>query len=632
MVSGIHFLDPLVRNDEPESIPRNPNIAQVFKGKPSLKGASVFRLGVNFAVLAKTDNLALCIFDPQNRQLIAEFRLDANVHKTKDIWHVFIKSLPPFYLYAYQTAQGTQAILDPYAKSVVSRKKFGVSESENKYAYDPLGVILPPCNFDWQGINKPSIPKEDLIIYEMHVRGFTQHPTSNVTNPGTFSAIISKIPYLKNLGINAVELLPVQEFDELNFDQYWGYNTINFFALMQRYSAASDGAGIVNEFKTMVRELHRNHIEVILDIAFNHTGEGDHRGPSLSFKALSANDYYIRDEVYFKNYTDCGNTFNCNSPAGLQFVMDVFKYWVEEMGIDGFRIDLASTLFRNEKGDIDGSHPLLDLINNDEVLSQVKLIAEPWEPQAYALGRFSRTNSQWQEWNDKFRDATRKYIRGDASAKGEFADSLCGSSRFLHSIGINFITCHDGHSLKDLVSHSMNCNKQMKNHYTALMASTGTPMLRMGDEYGHTLGGNDNPYNLDEINWFLWEETKDNEMVRFVSLLNKFRSNNSVLRKNHFLTHEDVTWHGHESGRPNWDGNDPLLVTTFENTITVAFNPSNEYRKVMLPEPNQGLKWHVIVNTSAAAPNDITEEDEASPLSSPEFVMHPFTAIILKSI
>lgn len=659
-------------------------VARVFRGNPDQLGATLQLGGINFAIHSTSKKMKLCIYDDLNSEPLFTCKLDDTVHKTANVWHAFIAGLPsnkPLF-YSYRNERTKEHILDPYAKGVMSRQNYGIGDGgPSDYSYRPVGAIVggTNSNFDWEGDVPPNHPKKDLIIYEMHVRGFTKDASSGSKVGGTFADIVEegKIEHLKSMGIKAVELQPIHEFNEMNFDDSWGYNSINFFSPMNRYGHSRNPQEVINEFKYMVRELHKNGIEVILDVVFNHTGEGDKNGPTLSFKPLDEKGYYIiNSEGYHINTSGCGNTLNCNHPVTQQMIIDSLKYWVEEMHVDGFRFDLAPVFNRDGNGFVINNSPLLEAIINEPALANIKLIAEPWDPEVQQNGVFAAQNPRWQEWNNKYRDAARRYIKGDVSAKGLFAHALCGSKSMFDNQNsspinsINFISAHDGFTLKDLVSfngkhneingnnntdgtnenYSWNCGmegetdnsvvlgyraRQMKNLHLALMTSTGIPMLLMGDEYGHTKNGNNNTYNQDSLNQFKWDQLLENKAFsRFFGLMNQYRSSHEILRKEHFLEECDIDWHGQHPYQPNWG--EPLLAFTLKGEdqaeqLTLAFNPSDRAVTFTLPPAPEGKRWHVVVNTSQQTPLDFLEDDQTQPLDYPTFDILPYSSILLET-
>ncbi|MFS8563362.1 MAG: glycogen-debranching protein [Rhabdochlamydiaceae bacterium] len=522
----------------------------------------------------------------------------------------------------------------------------------------------------------------------MHVRAFTQDPSSHVKHPGSFLGLIEKIPYLKELGINAIELLPIFEFDESDnplknpktgkkLCNFWGYSTINFFSVMKRYSHSGDP---ITEFKTLVKELHKNKIEVILDVVYNHTAEGNENGKVFSFRGIDEATYYIlgpKGEYY--NFSGCGNTLNCNNPVVSEFILDSLRYWVSEMHVDGFRFDLASILTRDPSGAPLPKPPVIEAISKDPVLANCKLIAEAWDAAGlYQVGSFP-SFGRWMEWNGKYRDVVRRFIKGTEGQVGEFSEAICGSQNIYGFSGtpshsVNFVIAHDGFTLRDLVSYndkhneengennndgtndnaSWNCgqegettnvkivqlrNRQMRNLHTTLMISLGVPMIWMGDEYGHTRKGNNNAWSHDdELNWFQWNLLdKAKDFHRFYTKMIAFRKTEPILKRREFLSKEDIDWHGHLPFHPNWSSDSRFIAYMLkdfekENHLYVAFNAENTRPTLQLPDPPPHKKWHRIVDTALAAPNDFIDEPDKFPSLKSTYKMEAYSILIAKSL
>lgn len=655
-------------------------------------GVSKYPEGYNFSLFSTSATaVSLCLFRPDEKLPFLEIPLDEEVNKTGDVWHIFVYDLPPEYHYGYRIDgpydpirghyfDNRMIVLDPYAKEVASSSKWGTPMPRDTSRIH-RGIIDPLKPFDWGKDKHPKLPLQELVIYEMHVRAFTQDPSSNTENRGLFTGIVEKIPYLKSLGVNALELMPIYEFNE-SINKYhnpltseplynfWGYSTVNFFSLMTRY-------GNANDFKTLVKELHANDIEVILDVVYNHTAEGNEEGPILSFKGIENSVYYMltpNGEYY--NFSGCGNTVNCNHLVVRDFIRESLRYWVTEMHIDGFRFDLASIMVRSDEGIPLANPPVIDAISNDPVLADTKLIAEAWDAGGlYQVGSFPG-QGRWAEWNGKYRDCVRRFIKGTDGIIGEFATRLCGSedlygSRKHPGQSINFITAHDGFTLADLVAYnqkhneangednrdgandneSWNCGaegftedeaicqlreRQMKNFHVAIMVSQGVPMILMGDEYGHTKLGNNNTWGHDSrLNWFQWDALEKNrDFFRFYQKMIAFRKSHPVLTRSRFLRQSDIAWHGVEPGKPDWGATSRFIAYTLPDALNkcslyIAFNAHYHEIKVNLPEHKSG--WIVCVNTALAAPHDIVEESEGKPLSSRAFTLAPHSAIVLKA-
>ncbi|MBS0655841.1 MAG: glycogen-debranching protein, partial [Verrucomicrobia bacterium] len=512
----------------------------------------------------------------------------------------------------------------------------GQTFQKNNYSNTKLiGMAVSDLPFDWENDQHPRIARQDLIIYEMHIRGFTNHPSSKVTSPGTFSGIIQKIPYFKELGVNALELLPIMEFNESEnhnvnpktkkeLCNFWGYSPLSFFSPMQRYASSSNPQESLNECKAMVKALHQAGIEVILDVVFNHTGEGNEKGPVWSWKGFADAVYYLKNgSGEYLNYSGCGNTLNCNHPIVADLIIEALRYWVVEFRVDGFRFDLASILTRGQDGRILESAPLIERITQDPILSHCKLIAEAWDAAGlHQVGSFYQSSWQgpdeWMEWNDDFRSVVRCFLKGTPGYVGRFTTKLCGSEDYYGKGGsplnsTNYVTCHDGFTLKDLVSYNQKRNKengednrdgmnnndswncgaegetsnheivalrerQMKNFWLALFISAGVPMIMMGDEYGHTKDGNNNSWcQDDDKNWFLWDELEStNSPYRFCKEMIRFRKSCPLLKRGSFYQKQDITWYGKE-GPADWSQQSQFIALHIKdhkegNDLFVAFN------------------------------------------------------------
>lgn len=665
------------------------------RGFPLPLGPSKHPNGTNFSIFSKhADSVTLCLFAPGSKKATQKFLLDPVLHRTGDVWHIFIYDLPSEYEYGYYVDgpydplkglyfNKRSLLLDPFAKRLASPSEWAASKSCTR------GVVHPLEPFNWENDNHPLIPLQDLIIYEMHVRGFTQDPSSNVKNSGTFLGMIEKIPYLKSLGVNAVELMPLFEFNEtenLNkcprtgatLFQYWGYSTVNFFSPMNRYG--TDPQKTIAEFKMLVKELHANGIEVILDVVYNHTAEGSENGPVLSFKGLENPVYYMlgpSGEYY--NFSGCGNTFNCNNPVVRELIRASLRYWVTEMHVDGFRFDLASVLARDHDGIPLARPPLIEAITLDPILANTKLIAEAWDAGGlYQVGSFPGLKV-WAEWNGYYRDGVRRFLKGQDGEAGNFATRLAGSEdlygkgRFpYHSI--NFVTAHDGFTLYDLVSYNEKHNEdngennrdgsnqndswnsgtegpttdekigrlreqRMRNFQLALMVSQGVPMLLMGDEYGHTKGGNNNTWCHDNrLNWFQWDTLEQNPgLLRFFQKTIAFRKNHPVLSYPRFLKEKDVSWHGKEYVKADWSPGNRFVAFTLSDVLRnyalyVAFNAHFESVTFKIPPQDPKMPWKIIVNTSQPFPDDIVDEENALTCKETTYTLPAHSALLLKRI
>lgn len=667
---------------------------KISAGTPTPLGSSKKANVVNFAIFSQhADAAFLCLFDAKGEKMVDEIKLDKVQNRTGYIWHIAIEDLDPSLLYGYRFKgpfdlkighlyREEKILSDPYAKELFSPREWGAKR--NPYW---LGKIIDDTPYDWQNVPKPHIPLQDLIVYEMHVRGFTQDSSSHVKHPGTFKGVIEKIPYLKDLGVNAVELLPVFEFDELSnkginpltkdpLYNYWGYATINFFCPMNRFADSNDPASARDQFRDMVKELHKNGIEVILDVVYNHTNEGELKDLYNNFRGIDNAAYYMwESNGHYFNFSGCGNTFNCNAPAPMKLIMDSLHYWAGDMGVDGFRFDLASILTRDPNGYPLSDPPIIKAMSSDPLLSQIKLIAEPWDAAGlYQVGLFPSWGS-WEEWNDQYRDPVRKFIKGTDDATGAFATAICGSQniygRYGRQCSVNFVTSHDGFSLYDLVTYqnkhnfangeqnrdgmnnneNWNCGyegptddphvnalreKQIRNFFLALLTSQGVPMILMGDEYGHTRLGNNNTWCHDnEFNWFLWDKLKEEKnRFRFLKGLIEFRKNHPILRHTAFLNDTNVTWHGVQPYKANWDKR--FIAFTLKDPqsedLYLAFNSKNFNLEIHLPEAPRFRQWYMVAATFMPSPDDYQEKPfDGHPLES-VITLPPHSAIMAKAL
>lgn len=622
------------------------NTLKVSDGHPTPYGPTIMGPSVNFSLYAphaQIVRLHFFEFCPHEAisKPIAEITLHPSHHRTGDVWHVQVSGLPIHVLYAYQIDEG-ELILDPYSPEVWSGGVWGEINQiipDQKKHYQPLSLVNQKTTDPLA--SHPMIPFRDLLIYEMHVRGFTKHPSSETRHPGTYLGAIEKLPEIRDLGFNAIELLPIQEFNEISrceslietkqkLINYWGYSPVSFFAPMNRFAAQAKPGAAAEEFRSLVNACHKQRIEVILDVVFNHT-DGSH-----PCRVLDKDHYYILDERNGDtNYSGCGNTFSPNDPLSIDLILSALRNWVVRYGVDGFRFDLASIMTRDPQGTPLSTPPLIQAINADPVLKETKFIAEPWDASGlYHVGSFPSHEGRWAEWNGKYRDAVRRFMKGTEHSQKEFATVVCGSEPLYregrkpyHSI--NFITCHDGFSLRDLVTYQdkhnenngednrdgNNCNenwncgfegetkdqeikqlreRQVNNFIASLMLSQGVPLWRMGDERDHSQLGNNNAWSQDnEISWIDW----NCPVSDFVKQMTAFRKNNSILRKPHFLTDQDIEWHD-----PKWDEDNRLLAWTIkdhENSqhIFAAFNASHEKKELILPKPPPQMKWSKVANT-----------------------------------
>ncbi len=697
---------------------------QISKGLYYPLGTTLSEDGVNFAIYSQNAReVFLLLFDDANSEPTDIIRIE---NRTKYIWHTFIHGVKAGQLYGYKVrgdfnpAYGMRfnehkLLIDPYARAVTGKC---VNTDNLLLPYDPLShnkdlsmdmrdnthivpkSIVIDSSFDWRGDAHPDIPFEKSIIYEVHLKGFTAHKSSGVKDPGTYMGFIEKIPYLKNLGINAVELLPIQEYyvDDFLFQKgltnYWGYNTIGFFTPESSYSTRTSPGCQVHEFKTLVRELHKAGIEVILDVVYNHTGEGNELGPAISFRGVDNQTYYAltgTDREPFRsyiNYTGCGNTFNISNSHVIRFVMDSLRYWVEHMHVDGFRFDLASVLGR-EDGIFRKSAPFFDAVSQDPVLNRIKLIAEPWDIGEYEVGRFP---IDWSEWNGKFRDTVRKFGKGDGGQIRDLGWRLTGSSDLYGDDGrsaynsVNFVTCHDGFTLNDLVSYnykrneanleynndgtndnnSWNCGVEgdtedtgvialrkrlVKNYICCLLFSQGTPMILGGDEFMRTHRGNNNAYCQDnETSWFNWDNIKTNQdILEFSAEAIAFTKRYTILQRRKFYSGTDadgnnipdISWFGKDLSGPRWD--DPEARTLCyqldgdeekseigDYQLFIILNADYNLQSIRIPVLPNGNKWYRAIDTSLKSGEDFLDPDKEIRLDpSDHYLANPRSVVVL---
>jgi glycogen operon protein len=593
-------------------------------GRSSPPGATVNDGGANFSLFSRTaTGVELLLFDREDdAEPSRVIRLDPATNRTYHYWHVLVPGVRPGQLYGYRAlgppdpARGlrfdpAKVLLDPYGRGVVVPKNYSREAAlrpGGNAASAMKSVVVDPAAYDWEGDVPLGRPCARTVIYEMHVRGFTRNPNSGVgeATRGTYRGLVEKIPYLKDLGVTAVELLPVFQFDAQDAPpgkvNYWGYAPVAFFAPHQAYSSRRGPLGAVDEFRDMVKALHRAGIEVILDVVFNHTAEGDHTGPTLSFRGIDNPTYYTLEAggSRYANYTGCGNTLNANHPVVRRLIVDSLRYWVEHMHVDGFRFDLASILARDPSGQPLPNPPVLWDIESDPALAGTKLLAEAWDAAGlYQVGSF--VGDAWREWNGRFRDDVRAFFRAEPGSLRRVADRLVGSPEIYGHKGreaeqsVNFVTCHDGFTLGDLVSYndkhneangednrdgagdnrSWNCgaegptedpaveklrNRQVKNFLTVTLLSLGVPMILMGDEVRRTQGGNNNAYCQDnETSWFDWSLLeKHADLHRFVRLLIARRVLRDVEHEQQrvslttFLREANKAWHGVRLHQQDW--------------------------------------------------------------------------------
>jgi glycogen operon protein len=678
------------------------------RGRSAPLGTLVSSGGVNFSVYSPSaSGIELAFFDREDDARPARVvALDPGVNRTGLYWHVFVPGVTPGQLYGYRVQgrfdpkngmrfDGGKLLLDPYARGVVVPKTYSREAASGKgdnAAMSMKSVVVDCGAYDWEGDTPLRRPVSRTIIYEMHVRGFTRHPNSGVSESarGTYAGLVEKIPYLQQLGITAVELLPVFQFDAQNAPaglvNYWGYAPISFFAPHQAYSSRQDALGPVIEFRNMVKALHRAGIEVILDVVFNHTAEGDQLGPTLSFRGLENSTYYIleEDRARYADFSGTGNTLNGNHPVVRRMILDSLRYWVEEMHVDGFRFDLAAILERGQSGTLLPNPPVLSDIDSAPTLAGTKLIAEAWDAAGlYSVGSFPGDN--WREWNGRFRDDVRSFFRGDDNAVGSFADRVLGSPQIYGhkereaEASVNFVTCHDGFTLNDLVSYNRKHNeangegnrdgaddnrsynfgvegptadaeveklrnRQVKNFLTVTMLAIGLPMISMGDEVRRTQLGNNNAYCQDnEISWFDWTlVAKHGAIHRFAGLLCAHRVLRGpdfglrTLSLNELLRDGNSAWHGVKLEKPDWGFNSHSVAYSVIRRqgnlhFHVIFNAYWEALEFDLTAAAQGTKWRRWIDTSLDSPDDIVEWRAAPPVAARIYRAGPRSVVVLYS-
>ena len=638
--------------------------------------------------------------------------LDPDINCTFFAWHVYVEGLPAGTCYNWRidgpndnTARsglrfdGHKALVDPWARTVCQRlwnREHARTPGPN--IHSAIRSIVIDERYDWEGDTPLQLPAEQAVIYEMHVGGFTRHSSSSVKHPGTFSAVIEKIPYLQALGVNYVELMPIMAFDEgdvppgatdRGLKNYWGYSTHSFYSPHPGYCVTPELGTQQREFRDMVKALHRAGIGVILDVVFNHTSEGNAYGPYINFKGIGNEMAYhldFADRRHYRDYTGCGNTVNANHPLMVRFITECLEYWVRQMHVDGFRFDLASALARGEDGHPQYHAPVLWSIEFSDVLAHTHLIAEAWDAGGlYQVGDFP--GYRWQEWNGRYRDVVRRFVRGDPGLVGEMATRLAGSSDLYQNAGrlpintINFITSHDGFTLHDQVSYqhkhnhangednrdghednlSWNCghegdtddanilalrHRQARNFFATLLLSQGIPMILSGDEVLRSQRGNNNAYCQDnELSWFDWSLVeRHHHMLRFVREMIAFRKRHSCLVRRRFLTGEknavgdlpDVTWHGHELDQPLWhDPHAQVLACTLAAAdlasahLHIILNMSEQAHQFPLPHIDERT-WYRAIDTSLAPPNDIMPPQTQPAVTTGHYLVAARSIVVLE--
>jgi glycogen operon protein len=675
----------------------------IARGRYLPLGASGVADGVNFAILSRhATAVDLVVSSPHSSDVLAEISLDSRRNRTGNHWHVMVAGLPPVFCYGWRVDgpaglghafDPSLVLLDPSATALSGGGIWGRSDEANGQGTTRRSLYLRQP-FDWQEDAPPLTPLEETIIYELHVRGFTCHNSSGVVHPGTFAGLIEKIPYLQSLGVTAVKLLPIHEFDETDcpftnpltgerLRNFWGYNSIGFAAPKAGYAASGAEHGQVHEFREMVRMFHRHGIEVILDIGFNHTGEGDYQGRTSSFRGIDNRLFYMlgNDGAYL-NFTGCGNTFNCNQPVVRDLILNCLHYQVGSMHVDGLRFDLASVLGRDGDGKVLADPPVIEMISKDGVLANTKLIAEPWDAKGLnQVGQFP-FGRRWSECNGQYRDEVRRFWRGDPGMTGPLATRLCGSSDLYQKSGrlprhsVNFVTCHDGFTLNDLVSYnqkhnlangenerdgisenfSWNCGvegptqdprilglrkRQARNLLATLLLSQGVPMLLAGDEFLRTQRGNNNAWCQDnEISWLDWDLAETNaDFLRFTREMIRLRKRHPALRRRTFLEPGDVIWHGVRPEEPDFSSTSRTLALVLDGQRTgwkpdrvfyMAFNAWKEAVTFVIPPAPQGRPWRRTVDTALPSPLDIVGPDEGPIVhTGSEYVLAPFSLLVL---
>ena len=689
---------------EKMSAPANP--AQTA-GQSYPLGATIFPDGVNFSVFSRgASAVELLLFDGECDPQPQVIPIDPAANRTYHYWHVFVPGVRLGQIYGYRVHgrmdpengmrfDSTKVLLDPYGRSVIVPKNYSrdaLPAKADSTAAAMKSVVVDTHSYDWEGDAPLKRPSSRTIIYEMHVRGFTRHPSSGVADKlrGTYAGLMEKIPYLQQLGITAVELLPVFQFDAQDAPagqvNYWGYAPVSFFAPHHGYSSRQDPLGPIDEFRDMVKALHRAGIEVILDVVFNHTAEGDHRGPTLSFRGLDNSTYYIleQDRSRYANYSGTGNTLNANHPVVRRMIVDSLRYWVQEMHVDGFRFDLASILARDSSGRPMSNPPVLWDIESDPVLAGTKMIAEAWDAAGlYQVGSF--VGDSWKEWNGRFRDDVRSFFRGDDGSVSRVADRLVGSPEIYGyrereaEESVNFVTCHDGFTLNDLVSYnvkhneangegnrdgandnrSWNCgvegptddpavenlrNRQIKNLLTCTMLSLGMPMIAMGDEVRRTQRGNNNAYCQDnETSWFDWTlVSKHADVHRFVKLLIQRRLMRDVQPEyqreslNQLLRESNKAWHGAKLNQPDWSNWSHSVAFSLElkkekQLLHLILNAYWEPLEFELPlvSYQSGAGWRRWIDTYLHSPHDIVDWQNAPPFAGRTYLVGPRSIVVL---
>ncbi|MGZ8136213.1 MAG: glycogen debranching protein GlgX [Methylococcaceae bacterium] len=670
--------------------------------------------GVNFSIFSRhATHVELLLFETSDSdepfQIIV---LQEDINRTFFSWHIYVCKLPIGTWYTWRmdgpnkqrefgfSFDKDKQLIDPWARAVSDKRwnrKAACEPGDN--GMTAMRCVVVDDNYDWEGDIPLRISSEKSIVYELHVGGFTRHSSSKVTHPGTFSGLIEKVPYLQQLGITHVELLPVMAFDEqdvpphtadLGLKNYWGYSTHSFYSPHPGYCVTPEQGTHIEEFRDLVKALHKAGIGVIMDVVFNHTSEAGSNGPIINFRGVGGDIFYhldTFDKSIYRDYTGCGNTVNANHPLVAGFIINCLEYWVREMHVDGFRFDLASALARGEKGEVLHDPPVLWGIELSKQLAKTKLIAEAWDAAGlYQVGSFP--GYRWAEWNGRYRDIVRRFIRGDKGLTAELATRICGSSDLYEHQGrlpissINFVTCHDGFTLYDLFSYnekhnkangennrdgcnnslSYNCGvegdtdrsdilklrrKKAKNVFAILLLSQGVPMLLAGDEFLNTQNGNNNGYCQDnELSWLDWTMAEQNtDMLRFVQLMIALRKRHTSIMRRRFLTGKpvegknmkDISWHGAQLNAPLWNNPESrILAFTLagidddESDLHIAMNMSDQEVFIELPVIT-GKAWCIALDTSLESPKEIVPPEKQTLISQPEYRVNPQTVIVLEN-
>jgi len=680
-------------------------------------GATAGEDGTNFCIFSRhATAVQLLLYEkPDSSNPFQVIDLDPVENRNFFFWHVFVEGMTGREKISYtwkvdgpdngdlgHRFDPSLELLDPWARAVTDilwQRKYNCDTGSKKTTTSMRAMVLPKSSYDWKGDKPLQQPCENEIIYELHVGGFTRHPSAEVAHPGTFSGIIEKVPYLQELGVTAVELLPVMAFDEqdlpdkardLELQNYWGYATHSFFSPHPGYCINPLSGSHPDEFRDMVKALHRAGISVILDVVFNHTAEGGEDGPTINFKGLMNRGFYHledHDPGLYKNYSGCGNTVNCNHPLVSRFIIESLEYWVKKFHVDGFRFDLASILARGEDGAPMYHAPVVWNIEFSNILAHTRLFAEAWDAGGlYQVGGFP--GFRWAEWNGRYRDLIRQFIKGDAGKVPELATRLTGSSDLYQSSerlpinSVNFISCHDGFTLYDLVSynekhnrangeenrdgdnqnHSRNYGaegitddpainafrlKQVKNFMAVLMLSQGVPMILAGDEVLRSQQGNNNCYCQDNaLSWFDWSLLEKNrEMFRFTKGMIKLRKRHPCLMQRHYLNGavndisglKDVAWHGLQLNKPQWtDSSSRVLACTLsrveleEEDLHIMFNMSEDNLSMELPVVKERT-WHMAVNTDHTISRDIIEPGQQQAIREKSVKVGSYTVVVCES-